>query len=709
MAFITLAATEHPIQTGITIGRLEQLLKPETAVTLRCLLHLLNAPEDAPRLLIVLDTVCHAVLRYETTLAIPSKTFKLVRDSLNLLYEDAAAVFAQFPVSAELDQPLMRRLTAHSPYALCLTLGAFRDEEIGVAREATGLEVAMGLATAKRFRSGFATQIRRTLAPELLTTTKNAFCRPADWTNQYVKMRVKAAKLFEDGGDPDPEGTEDVRLFDIGARYELSRKMRYAPPRQRQALLNRRHQTFSQIKASALALMTRAKSIDHTALLTLVAFLSGLTLGRTKDIPLAGRRGESDWQMVLDVDTGAIKTNLDPLFPGAAMPYGHDKCFRSASRIAVKPLPAFLSAILKEFNARKSKARTLAELLPEASTSGCQLTLTDNTSALAPSVKRFLTSAAPFAVQLGIDRLTAALLANDYSVVPSSKLYYCRLRRNEIWEASAVLFDALGWGEPVPFQPGLPVGSRIVPKREALREWWCWMAEEINALAPGRRCGLTRLLTYHNAYARLCASLSVLCLAAREAGVLRFTTHNLRAEARFAIFVDKHVGIFPGEVRVPINELLRAQLRLWMAHCQALRRRLEKFEEARPKNLMRVLDGYLSGTCHALYFEVDMTECRPIPLGSTALVRWWPEELRFSSDFGRHFWEVELRDAQVRSTRIDVLLRHITLGVEAHCSTNSDQLTAVAAEICSVQERLLAVLGVQPVPGLISKDQKGKQ
>ena len=703
MAFVSHAALAHHIETGITIRQLEQLLKPETATTLRNLMHVLNGPEDAPRLQTALESVFKAVQSYEATLSKPSKTFELVKNNLEYLCEDAAAVFERFPISAHLDQPLLRRLTAHAPYALCLTLAALRDADIGAAREATGLEIALGLATAKRFHSGFANQIRRTLTPELLATRKNVFGRPADWPNQYVKMRVKAAKLFEDGGDSDPEGTGDVRLFDIGAGFELSRKMRYAAPRQRQALLDRRHQTFMQLQASASALMMRAISYDQTALLTLVAFSSGLTLRLTKEIPLASRGDENDWMMVLDVDAGTIKTNLDSLFPGAAMPLGYDKCFRSANRIAVKPLPARLATILKELFAHNSWARTLAELLPEASTSGRQLTLPDNTSVLAPSAKRFLISAAPLAVQLGIDRLAAALLTNDFSVVPSSKLYYCRVRRTEIWEASAALFEALGWGAPAPLQTGLPVGSCIVPRREAISAWWCWMAEEISALTPGRHCGLTRLLTFHNAYARLCASFSVLCLAAREAGELRFTTHNLRAEARFSSFVDKHVGIFPGEVRVPINELLRRQLKFWMAHCQALQRRLKRMSDSPAKDLMRMLDGYLSGVSRALYFEIDVIRCRPIPLGSATLVRWWPEALRFTSDFGRHFWEVELRDAKVRSSRIDVLLRHITLGVEAHCSTNADRLKDIAAEICFTQERLLEALGVQPVPELNSK------
>lgn len=57
----------------------------------------------------------------------------------------------------------------------------------------------------------------------------------------------------------------------------------------------------------------------------------------------------------------------------------------------------------------------------------------------------------------------------------------------------------------------------------------------------------------------------------------------------------------------------------------------------------------------------------------------------------------------VRSSRIDVLMRHITLGVEAHCSTNEDKLADVAEEITFWQERLFESLGIKSVPGIVAK------
>lgn len=688
---------------GFTVEQLEHALDADSGTTLRHFLHVLKAPDDVPRLACVLRSAREAVASYGATLSMPSATFRLVQDSLDKLHDDVAVATAGIPVTYQLDHPLMRRLSAHGPYALCLTLRALTGNDIGVAREAAGLEIALGLATAQCFDNGFATDIRRTLTPELFDTRKTDAKRSQEWTKTYVRKRVKAAKHFESGATPDPESPNGARLFDISAGFELSRKMRFAPPRQRQALLDRRHQTDWQLKASAAALMAQAALYDHTALLILVAFSTGLTLRLTKDIPLAGQVTDDKWFMVLDLDAGVIKTCLDRLFPKAAKPDTGATCFRPANRIVVKPLPVFLWLYLQELYAQCPDAKTLAQLLPDAKMSGRQLTLPDDTSALTPSAKRFLIAAAPFAVNLGVDRLAAALLVSDFSVIPSSKMYYCRASREEIWSASEVLFSALGWGAPAPLVPGLAVGSRIVPAREAVTAWWNWMVADLSVAVPGRHCALKRLADFHNRFARLCASLAILCLAAREAKELRFTTHNLQPGNSFAAFSDKRVGIVPGNLKVPINVLLSAQLRLWLSHCKALRGRLEKMRGPTTRGLKRTLDSYLRGECHPLFFAIDTETGRTLPLGSWDLIRWWPKEYRFSSDLGRHFWEVELRDAGVRSTRIDMLLRHLTLGTEAHCSINADKLSNASAEIISAQERLLKSLGIRPQSGLTAK------
>ena len=119
--------------------------------------------------------------------------------------------------------------------------------------------------------------------------------------------------------------------------------------------------------------------------------------------------------------------------------------------------------------------------------------------------------------------------------------------------------------------------------------------------------------------------------------------------------------------------------------------------------LINTLKNFNSGELFSLFFSIDPDVYQTVPLSSATLMKWWPSEYRFSGDLGRHLWECELRDAGVRSSRIDVLMRHVTLGVEAHCSTNGDKLADIAGEVTFRQERLLESLGIKPVPGIIAK------
>jgi hypothetical protein len=206
----------------------------------------------------------------------------------------------------------------------------------------------------------------------------------------------------------------------------------------------------------------------------------------------------------------------------------------------------------------------LAELLPDASTSGRQLTIANDHSALKATTARFLAAAGPVAVSLGIDRLSTALLINDFSVIPGSKLYYALAERESIWNAANALFGKLGWGPAVPIVPGLPVGSHIVPRREAIKNWLGWMTAEVQRVSPGRHCGIERLVLHHNTYARTCASIVVWLVAARESKEFRFTTLDLSPTASFVQLIDKRVGAFPGKLWIPLCALLQQQLALWI-------------------------------------------------------------------------------------------------------------------------------------------------
>jgi hypothetical protein len=690
----------HPLFTSFE--DLERCVIPSAAQTLHQLTDVLLVPQDIPLLPIVLTLACNAIEAFGSTLKAPNGMFLLVQSAVETLRTEIIGRLGWTISSHELTQPLLKRLLPHSPYALCLSTGMLPTDHARLYWVAIGAEISLCLATGKIFGQTFANALRREITPQLFGASRHVDT-PAKWEKTAAKKMQLAAKLFESEGSPDPTDSHPQRIFDLKAGFELSRKLRYSAPRQRQALLDRHHQSAWQLRASAEQLLARALIGDQTALLTLIAFVAGLSLATTKEMPIGTALESQGGVMVLHLDDGTILTNLDRLTPSAAKSSPNATIFREASWIAVKPLPLVVVELLRKCAEQRPGASTLAELLPEASTSGRQLTLADDHSALKPTAARFLASAGPAAVSMGIDRLSAALLTNDFALIPGSKLYYALSAREPVWDAANQLFVAMGWGLATPFVPGLPVGSHIVPRREAIVGWLAWMAEEVKHCLPGRHCSVTRLIKHHNAYARLCASVTVWLLAAREAKKFHFTTYNLSPSASFASFIDKWVGIFPGKLWIPICSSLRDQLSLWVKHCLALERRLQKQGTPPEHPLMAMLKRFSNGEPVPMFFGIEIDTLHPQALGSADLTHWWPESLRFASDMGRHFWETELREAAVRSSRIDLLMRHITQAVEGHCSTNAEVLINVADDIGNAQTELLKQLGFKPIPGLTSR------
>lgn len=684
-------------------GDLEGSLTPLGRETFRELTDVILIPPDLPRFPVVLVAALRALDSFGASLRSPNPVFCLIRKVIDDLNAEISIRLGWVPTSQELAQPLLRRMHNHAPYAAFLAVGVLPDERATNYLIYLGSELACSLATGKVFGRKFANNLRRAISPHLFGGT-NPSTIQSNWEKSAAKKLRAAKNLFENDGDPDPsDGVVPARLFDLKAGSELSQKLHYRAPRQRQALLDHHHQSLCQLQSSGAQILYRAQTGDQTAILTMIAFLAGLRLSTTRNMPLATASASDEFVISLNLSDGTLITNVALLTPASAKPPLNSSSFRDATWLCVKPLPKVTTELLRQLATHKPNASTLAELLPDASTQAREKTIPDDRSALKTTTARFLAAAAPVAIGIGVDRLTAALLTNDFSVIPGSKLYYALARRESIWEAANSLFGAFGWGPATPFINGLPVGSHIVPRRRVITDWLGWMTAELQHHTPGRHCGIDRLVQHHNTYARFCASITTWLVAAREAKTLHFTTGNTNPTAAFTSFSDKRVGAYPGQLWVPMCEPLRIQIAYWLTHCLVFERRLNTLGFPSNLPLMEMLDQFNRGDSAPLFFAVDPATHKPRPLGSADLTKWWPESHRFSPDLGRHFWETELREAHVRSSRIDLFMRHITKSVEAHCSTNADTLEQTAGDINRAQVNLLMQLGFHPIPGLSSR------
>jgi len=700
MAIISpVALFSHNDAPKSALTKLMSSIDPQYQLTLKKLIHVLHAPIDSPRVTDVLKGATLCIDAFGKTLAAPNADFKKIwldiQSVSNLLVD----------VSDELEQPLQRRLTKYAPWAVCMTVAQKQIPKVFL--EAAGVEIALSFATGKPFPNAYANNLRRELSNEAALDTSNS--QETTSSNQYTfskhfeKALRNAQLIFEDASARSsllvPPTQES---FESRARHYLLRNQTYAQPNHRRAVLDHHCQSKSQIIQSAFELRSKAENNDDTAIITILALCIGISPALVMQMPLALHAAD-DWLLVIDVEAGLIKTNIDSLFPQSATPTTDSlSLHHSANKIVIKPIPAFVQCLLTKRLSKTPSAQSIGQLLPAAITSGKIFTSDQSEQGISPSTRRFLNSAAPFAIQLGTNRLVAATITNDFSVIPGSKPYYSLVAREEIWAGCSSLFDSLGWGAPMPIEPGLPVGSLVVATQHSVKSLFEWMCKEVSNSMPGRRYSFLSLVEHHNMFAKYCASLTILSLGSRQAKQLRFNATGLHEEFAFTSVFDKRTGQFPGALPVPINAVLSEQLRFWRAHCSALDSRLEKIGLDENTQLRSHIRQILNCSNVHLFFGIS-TNGKPFPLGSSDLTEWWPDRLRLNANFSRSFWQHELHLYGLKSSIIDLFVRHQLIGAESHTSTTHFALTNYFNQIVQAQEKILSDMNITSLSGLAKK------
>ncbi|MFA6014359.1 MAG: hypothetical protein WC742_04765 [Gallionellaceae bacterium] len=685
--------------------KLESLLSPQEQSTLRALTHVLRAPIDAPRIADVLLGASQCIDAFGKTLIAPTAEFnKLLSDIEHLSKLALSTISANS--DHELDQPLQRRLLKYAAWAICMRLAKKTVDKIFL--EAIGMEIALSFASGKVFPNGYGNDLRRALDNEPLfrgsdfqkTTTSDLFV----FSKHFNKGLRNARLLFEDvTSHNNLFETIPKETFETKATQYLLRNQTYAPPNHRRAVLDFRCQSKHQVIQSAQELRSKATCDDETAIVVILAFIAGISPELILQMPLA-MHAQDDWLMTIDIDTGIIKTNIDPLFPKSATPSSIGSAsHHPANKIIVKPIPAFLQAALIEKLSSTPSAKVMGDIFTAANTSGKLLTSGFIASqGIASSARRLLNSAAPFAVQLGINRLVAAMITNDFSIIPGSKPYYSLVSREEIWSSCSTLFGSIGWGSPTPLEDGLPIGSLVAATPVAVAALFEWMGQEVSNSLPSKRYTLLSLIEHHNVFSMYCSSLTILCLGSRQAKQLRFSANGLHEESAFTPVFDKRTGQFPGALPVPINTVLSEQLGFWRAHCSALDNRLEKIGLDENTWLRNHIRQVINCSNVHLFFGIS-TNGKPFPLGSSDLTEWWPNRLQLNANFSRSFWQHQLHLYGLKSSIIDLFVRHQLIGAESHTSTTHFALTNYFGEIVQAQEKILYDMNITSLSGLAKK------
>lgn len=695
---MALRVSDFQQQTVSLVERLHSRLSVPAKGALAQLAYCLPSPVDGCRVGNVITGAVSSIQAYRATLIQPSALLADVVEKLQILADETADIVARGDWPAELADPLFRTFRLVPAWALLIREGG-SDLPEGAAN-AIGSELALSLVTRKPFSRSFAAHLVEAL------NGNPALCSDGTpvWRKKAVKSIDAANALFECG-----RGTKQEAAAASGFALALARIFRartvLAREKDHQAVLDYRTQGMAQLRQSAIWLRQQVEAGNENAMQMMLGILANVPMPLVLDMPLLGPWAD-DYQMGVDLDDGCLKTMHSLFVKGGAKPRpGRQSAIVPAGDVLVKPLPQFLMATLEKRREDISQACTVGALLPKASARSRDMTVGtswDDAPRLKATVARFANGLGKFAVNEGIDRYLAALIANDPRIVPTAKFFYSQASRDEIWAATRSLYQALGWGEPAVMVSGPAVGSQVTPQKTAIIEWAAWLRSTVETLAPGRRYTYDSLCRHHNAFAMACASMATFFLALRERSPVHLLASDCIGE-RFSIAVDdKHCGLIAARHKIPLHLILYEQLSLWLAHCRCLDARLARLGIAEASPLRQRLRKILDGEKVPMFFTINRRKGAH-SITADDLAKWWPRELGLEVNFARHFWQTALRSAGVASSDIDIFMRHHQRGSDARSSSSCKVAAIVRQELLNAIDCIAHRLGIRVIPGLVGK------
>jgi len=673
----------------------------ESQRTLRQMLFALPSPVDACSLISVIGAVSSSLSAYQDSVAIPHQSLIETVDRFKQLSLESQSVSSHPIDSEKLCYPLFRRYSTFPAWGVLI--GIANEKPSQDIASSVGAELALSLLTGKTFNKSFASHLLNALQGKN-TNDDNGI---AVWQKKAIKIRREADAFFECGADKAPpyNSQSDQISFSAQVKHWFRGCVEFARDKDHQCVIDQRSQSKQQLIESARSIREQVEGGDDSAIQIMVAALTGIPVPLVLQTPFLSAHLD-DWVLAIDLDERCIKMSIEVFADGRATP--QPECEHSlvpAGDIISSPMPHFLcEALDRKFEAAIS-AKTLGDALPKASARPHTMTLEleiNDRAGLTPSAARFISGIGKYGVEIGLDPYLVALLVHNPRLVPTGKFYYGQATRNELHATSLALYESLGWGTPAAIKEGLPVGSRVTPRASTISEWYTWMTEQVESTRPARRYNLKTLINFHCTYAKFAASVCSFTLALRDRKPIRLISANCIGQRNSIAVFDKPAGMIRGHRPVPLCPTIAAQIKYWFQHCYALDKRLERLGVSETHRCRLHIKKVLAGEEVPLFFS--FTDSLAIHLLSTSdISTWWPESFGLEGNFGRHYWQTELRRAGVLSTEIDCYVRHSLRGNDPSSSTSSLVPRDLIAHLGNAVEQQLVRLQISAYAGLVAK------
>ena len=161
---------------------------------------------------------------------------------------------------------------------------------------------------------------------------------------------------------------------------------------------------------------------------------------------------------------------------------------------------------------------------------------------------------------------------------------------------------------------------------------------------------------------------------------------------------DKRCGMVPGPRSVPLPELANALIVGFFDHIVATDRFLANHGipvSGPPRQRFRQI---LAGDQVPLFTTISRGRHKTI--GTSTLEKWWPSKFGLAGNHGRHYVQNNLRDRGVRSTEVDIYVRHMLRGIAPCSSATTKSLRAIADVLIPALNQLFKDTGLGIMPGL---------
>jgi|GEM_PF-2418231 len=483
--------------------------------------------------------------------------------------------------------------------------------------------------------------------------------------------------------------TGESKSFVARVRSHYFFQKNYSSKKDRQSITDWRSMTRAEYLATTAELYERVRSGCVEGLVDSLSLIIGLQPDLVLDAPILSHHSDDDWVIVLDITNGTVLFDLSEIFPNGAKPTdgAGDTHYEKSSTVLVKPLPQFISKVLQE----------LHENIPDALDIKSLLCLENKKTKTSNKIARLIKTTAIIATRYcKIDPYDACVLSGDFRGVASAKAYYRRTTRQASWSAANSFYAAIGWGECVEKVEGLAFGSRVVAKDEVISSIFIDLSNQVNQIRPSNRCGVKKLLEFHNAFCNYTATFAIFCLALRDANPISLLSRDFHEFRSYIIVDDKNVLDEASALPVAITPPLSEQLTYWRIHCAKLVARLQE-ANFRDKKFINYLKGVVEYNESPLFVMSDP----PYPVSVSRIAKSWTNPL--VENFARHFWESKFLLVGVSSRFSAAHLRHQVSGVMSWASDSDFVLREFIRVISAAQDEILQELNISPVHGLARK------